>query len=129
MVKHQIITGAVTNQHVTVAVQNLTTGGLDAGNGGKVFGVIDIAAGFDDLLIIQLQRKETDDDAEQKQENACSDAGYSFHDSPPILPIERKTGYSKGITATLMAPVRQKYTKRSPMVVCRSSPVTKTSNS
>ena len=57
VVKHQVIAGTVGNQHIAVAVQDLTPGRLDTGDRGKIFGVIHLAAGLHDLQIIELDGK------------------------------------------------------------------------
>ena len=57
MNKYQIVACPVANQHIAFAVQYFTPGRLDTGIGGKGFGVVRLAICFDDLFLIQLQRK------------------------------------------------------------------------
>ena len=51
VVEHQVITGAVANQYITVPVQDIAPGRLDAGQRGVDGGVIGVAFGVDDLQV------------------------------------------------------------------------------
>ena len=86
VVKHQVITGPVTHQHIAVAVQDIAPGGTDGGNGGIDGGVVRVAIGLDDLQGEELTGKHGKHQAEQEQQSNGADAAYSFHVCPPILP-------------------------------------------
>ena len=96
VVHHQVITGPVGHQYIAVGVQNVAPGRLDTGQRGKSRNIIGTAAGGNDLHIVELAAKGAHDQAKDQQQNTHPFLGYSFHVSPPILPMYRRTGYSAG---------------------------------
>ena len=87
MVQHQIITGTVTHQFITVTIQNITTGGFYAGDGSKGGGIIDDTACFNNLQVIHSVHEKTNHQCKEQQKNCCAQTAYSFHDSPPMVLI------------------------------------------
>ena len=79
VVHHQVIGGTVADQQVTVAVQNIAPGRLNTGHGGKGGGIVNDTAGFDDLLVVQLEREEAEDYAHQQNQQCGAKTGHSFH--------------------------------------------------
>ena len=122
VVDRQIVTGAVADQHVAVAVQNIASSSFDTGKGDIGDGVVCIAAGFDDLLVIQLKRKESQDQRKNCQQNMGAESAYSFHVSPPMDSIDSSSGYRMGIMITEMAPVIRNPLNRSHGVNPRIAP-------
>jgi hypothetical protein len=59
MVQRKVEAGAVTDQDIAVAIQNITSGGLYPGKGGKGGGIVGFSAGLDDLHIVKGHREKT----------------------------------------------------------------------
>ena len=90
VVDHQVIAGPVGHQQITVGIQNIAPGRLDAGVGCKGCGIIRLAAGLYDLQIIQLEAEEQHHHRKKQNYDLCSKTGYSLHMSPP--PMALSTG-------------------------------------
>ena len=92
VVQHQVVTGTVTYQQITVPVQNIAAGGFDTGQGGKGGGVVGAALSFNNLNVIQIHSHQAYDQNENQQKNTGTKTAYSFHVSPPIDAIDRIMG-------------------------------------
>ena len=105
MIEHQIIAGAIGHQHIAVGIQNIATGGPDSGAGHIGDHITGRRRGIRDLHRIQLDAEKTQHQHHQGQQKHGSYFGYSFHASPPILPMERTSGYRNGTAISVSAAV------------------------
>ena len=101
MIQNQIITGAVTDQLVTVAIQNIAAGSFYAGDGGISGGIVDDTAGLNDLQIVHLINEKRQYQHKQQQHDGGTESAYSFHVSPPIELMPRMSGYRTGAAASV----------------------------
>ena len=69
VVEHKVITGSVTDQNITIAVQNVTAGRFNTGLGDVNVRIVRLAVGFDDLQVEQtdaVQRQNRRKDQHQR---------------------------------------------------------------
>ena len=92
VVHYQVITGPVAHQFVAVSIQNIATGCLNPCKGCKGGGVVNDTTGFNDLQVIHFVYKENQQQRKQQQQNRCTESAYSFHASPPMVPMAFATG-------------------------------------
>ena len=92
VVQHQVIAGTVSHQHITLSVCDGAPGGTDQCGGGEGGGVVHLSAGLYDLKIVKPSAQKQDQRQDQGQHDHRAETGYSFHVSPPILPMETKMG-------------------------------------
>ena len=128
VVEDQVIAGPVAHQHVAVAVQKIAPGSLDGGVGGVGTGIVRIAACLDDLQREELDAVKRQDQAEQTQQHSGTESAYSFHGSPPILPMALTRGYRGSSAAVENTAVRKKtparlHTVRFKKIPMSSSPI------
>ena len=87
VVEHQVVAGPVAHQDVAVAVQNVSPGGADGGDGGVGLLVVGVAFCFNDLQGKELAGEEHQDKGEEHKQQNSTKTAYSFHVLPPIRPI------------------------------------------
>ena len=67
VVENQVITGPVADQRIAVPVQNITPGSLHPGIGGIGGSIVGLALCLNDLQVIEFERKNSNDQAEDQQ--------------------------------------------------------------
>ena len=112
MVENQIVTGAVAHQHIAVAVQKIAAGRLDGNIAGVGFFIVGVALGLHDLNGEELAHIEHHDQSEQSQQECGTITAYSFHASPPMLPMPRIRGYRGNTAAADRTAVRANTPRR-----------------
>ena len=125
VVDDQIIAGPVAHQHIAVAVQNVAPSRLDTGLGDKFDGVV-LAGGLNYLQLEQPDAEKGQNQHKKQNDGNRAVAAYSFHESPPILPMALTSQCMGSIKARLNRAVRKNTPALSQMVSPMTTPIRKT---
>ena len=105
IIEAQIIGSTVAYQNSAVPVHQVAPGSLDPVDRSIGGGTLDHVALAQHLNAIHPDTEQAQQQRKDQQQNQRTESGYSFHVSPPILPIHPRSGYTRGITRILSPPV------------------------